>query len=103
MIAINLTTYTHGDITDLTKKFVLVSFMMVTKAKIENGIILDNLPLMFGGNLILMMLIVTFLTEINLLREAINIALGILALLALDLLDLFMRLLFVRKLYQVVW
>jgi hypothetical protein len=102
VITIDLTTHTHRHITNLTKQFILILLMIVTVSKIQNGIVLNDLPIMLRGDLVLVVFIVALLAEIHLLSKTVHITFLVLTFLAFDDICLLMLLLFEGKLDQVV-
>lgn len=58
--------------------------MIATKTKIQNRIVFYDLPVMFCGDLVLVMFVIAFLAKINFLCETVHISLLILTFLALD-------------------
>ena len=103
MISVNFAAHAHRYVADFAEKFIFILFIIITIPKIQNRIILNNLPIMFSRNLILVMFIITLLAEIYLLSKAIYISLLVLTLLAFYQLRFLVLLLSKGKLNQIVW
>ncbi len=71
MRPVDLTTNTHTLIAILAKKLILILLVIGTVSEVEDRFLAERFPLMLSRDFVLMVLEVTFFTEVGLLSQAV--------------------------------